>query len=222
MGHSFHVPWRQEGRGVHPVFRYCDRAARLPGEEVRQAWGADRVLEMRAGGRVSGPQWGGRAECLTWGHPQPLCSGETKEGAQKFMHTEGSSRHGHSGESPGGQKAGGEGGRREGGLQVPGQWTCGVGAGGMQVGTHCLTLTYSNISMVGKVFRGRQNPPDSGSQRQHLGRLAGTAEPTISGLVSVRKGKGVSGTPPPPSSRLLPQVSFSSFSSKVLILYTLS
>lgn len=44
--------------------------------------------------------------------------------------------------------------------------------------------------------------------------------PPFQELVSVRKGKGVSGTPPPPSSLLLPQVSFPSFSSKVLILST--
>lgn len=35
--------------------------------------------------------------------------------------------------------------------------------------------------------------------------------PPFQELVSVRKGKGVSGTPPPPSNLLLPQISFQAF-----------
>ena len=56
------------------------------------------------------------------------------------------------------RKAGGEGGRR--GTWAAGPWTMGLWCWrrGMQVGTHCLTLTYSNISMVGKVFREQTKP----------------------------------------------------------------
>lgn len=50
-------------------------------------------------------------------------------------------------------------GKGEGRLQ-PDSWPCGLGTGayGRELGRHCLTLTCSNISMVGKVLREQMKP----------------------------------------------------------------
>ena len=82
-----------------------------------------------------------------------------RKAAQKFMHTEGFQLSRSFWRKPRRrQKAGGDGGRR--GRWAAGLWTMDLWCWcrGMQVGTHCLTLTYSNISMVRKVFREQTKP----------------------------------------------------------------
>lgn len=139
-----------------------------------------------------------------------------RKAAQKFMHTEGSSRHGHSGESPGRrQKAeavrGWE--KGEGGLQVPGQWTCGVGAGGDAGGN---SLPYPDIF---KHLHGRKGLQGTDktlriteAKRQHLGRLAGATEPPFQELACVSgKARGQWGPLLHPPAASPSQVSFKLF-----------
>lgn len=62
--------------GCISVYRHCDWAARLPGEEVDEPEG--KMESLVEGWRLS--FWDparGRAECLTWGHLGQLCSGQS-------------------------------------------------------------------------------------------------------------------------------------------------